>query len=71
MPYSLVNFPFLSILIFVLTALLFSASSENSVAIVLISLFLYVINCIGGLLIFKMNEKIMKQKDYRLSLNLQ
>jgi len=38
--------------------------------LVAVSLLLYSVNTAGGVIIFYLNEKVMKQKDYRLSLNL-
>lgn len=44
---------------------------ETNVLLVIgITVVLYAANCVGGVCIFYLNERLMKQKDYRLTLNL-
>jgi len=70
LPYSLINFPYLSILILVLTIMLACTLNSNIIIFIFMSIVLYAVNTVGGIIIFYLNEKVMKQKDYRLGLNL-
>lgn len=55
LPYSLINFPYLSIVIIVLTALIASTLESNTIAFAAFSFLLYALNTIGGVLTFYLN----------------